>query len=367
MRSSLVPGMLVAMLWLPGPARADEAADLKKAVARGLDWLAAQQHDDGHWNAGERNMPGQGGAEPTSITALAALALLMEGSTPREGKYSAHLTRTVDYFLKNVRGDGLLKGDQQMELARCMFAHSYAMLFLSQVLDVEKEGKRRDELIKVLARAVDFSAKAQTRRGGWGYVPAADGSDFDEGCVTTAQIRALFAVRDAGIAVPREVIDKAVGYLVKATTPRGGVVYSLATGEARAGGERPPITAAALACLVAADRHDEPVVKKWVGYCQVAIPPAQAGRRFGFDEYTHYYYGEALHRLGERRVIAMAPDVKAPCTWATYRQHVLPMLVHEQAATGAWNKNTNFGPVFTTALFLSVLQFETSKLPMHKN
>src|SRR5256885_17040179 len=75
--------------------------------------------------------------------------------------------------------------------------------------------------------------------------PSADGGGFDEGSVTITQLQGLRAARNAGIVVPKSIIDKATKDLKDCTTPRGGVSYSLAHGAAAAGGERPPLTAAA--------------------------------------------------------------------------------------------------------------------------
>jgi len=60
----------------------------------------------------------------------------------------------------------------------------------------------------LLTRAVQFTCKAQTSRGGWGYVSVLDGNDWDEGSVSVTQVQALRAARNAGIAIPREAIDK---------------------------------------------------------------------------------------------------------------------------------------------------------------
>ena len=100
------------------------------------------------------------------------------------------------------------------------------MLFLSQVLGEEEDLARRSELIKVLEQAVEFSGRAQTKDGGWGYVSAKDGNDFDEGSTTITQVQGLRGCRNAGIPVPRETIDRAIAYIHKCTMPDGGVQYS---------------------------------------------------------------------------------------------------------------------------------------------
>ena len=86
-------------------------------------------------------------------------------------------------------------------------------MFLSQVLGEEEDEARRKELIEILTRAVKFTAQAQTSGGGWGYVSARDGSDFDEGSTTITQVQGLRGCRNAGIPVPKEIIDKAIKYI----------------------------------------------------------------------------------------------------------------------------------------------------------
>ena len=93
---------------------------------------------------------------------------------------------------------------------RYTYGHGFAMLFLSQVLGEEEDAERREQLVDVLTRAVEFTGRAQTTAGGWGYVSAKDGSNFDEGSTTITQVQGLRGCRNAGIPVPKEIIDKAV-------------------------------------------------------------------------------------------------------------------------------------------------------------
>src|SRR4051794_31549384 len=50
----------------------------RATIARGLAYLAKQQHADGHWE-GE----GEGGQRPVAMTGLVGLALLMEKEGPQ--------------------------------------------------------------------------------------------------------------------------------------------------------------------------------------------------------------------------------------------------------------------------------------------
>src|SRR5262249_31916417 len=160
--------------------------------------LAGAQRSDGHWE-------GDGGQYPTSMTALAGMALLMEGSTLREGKYADNIRKAVDWMVARGQPDGLLgKPGRQ---SRPLFGHGYAMLFLARGYKREGEGARRDRLDKILTKAVEFTGKAQSNRGGWGYVPAAEGGNLDEGASTIVQLQGLRAARNAGIVVPKRLID----------------------------------------------------------------------------------------------------------------------------------------------------------------
>src|SRR5438552_2414135 len=77
----------------PRPARAEDVpAKYKQVVSRGLDYLARAQARDGHWEA-------NGGQYPIAMTGLAGMALLMEGSTVRDGKYADRIRRAVDWFM----------------------------------------------------------------------------------------------------------------------------------------------------------------------------------------------------------------------------------------------------------------------------
>src|SRR5262249_3443948 len=157
--------------------------------------------------------------------------------------------------------------------------------------------------------AVTFCGLAQTDRGGWGYVSAKDGGGFDEGSVTITQLQGLRAAKNAGIVVPKSIIDKSVKYLSDCTTERGGVIYSLAHGGVAVnGGERAPLTAAAIACAFSAGQYDSPLAKRWLKFCREHI--GINGQRQGHDEYLQYYYAQAMYILGEDRWAKAFPDEK---------------------------------------------------------
>ncbi|MFM8804944.1 MAG: prenyltransferase/squalene oxidase repeat-containing protein, partial [Planctomycetia bacterium] len=142
-------------------APTDEKVD--RVVSKGLDWLVARQSRRGSWVANENRYP-------TAMTALAGTALLMEGSTTTQGRYAEPIRQAVDYLVSRSRPNGLI-GDPKND-DRYTYGHGFSMLFLSQVLGEEEDERRREELVRVLDKAVEFSGRAQTTDGGWGYVSA---------------------------------------------------------------------------------------------------------------------------------------------------------------------------------------------------
>jgi hypothetical protein len=326
--------VLAAVAVCAAPLRAapsEEKVDL--VVAKGLDWLTRKQSRRGSWAANE-------GRYPTAMTALAGTALIMEGSTTTQGRYAEAVRQAVDYLVSRSRPNGLIgdpKGDD-----RYTYGHGFSMLFLSQVLGEE-------ELVRVLDKAVEFSGRAQTSDGGWGYVSAKDGNNFDEGSTTITQVQGLRGCRNAGIAVPREIIDKAIGYIHKCTMADGGVQYS-----SKGGGGRPAISAAAIACLFNAGEYDDTHVPRMLDYAEKHLGNI-ANNGFGHWHYAHFYYAQVMYREGGEK-------------WATYRRQIEERLVSEAQndRDGVSWPQGYIGPVYTTATNLTILQLDRGTLPIYQ-
>jgi hypothetical protein len=359
MKLLLSCGVVAAGLLLVGVRglRADEIEpQYQSAISKGLEWIAKTQHRDGHWEA-------NGGTYPSAMTGLAGMALLMEGSTLREGKYSTNIRRAVDWFMERSQRNGLLGNpNNQSEAGRYMYGHGFGLLFLASVYGEEEDSDRRRRLEDVLTRAVQFTARAQSSKGGWYYLSRQDGGDADEGSVTVTQVQALRAARNAGIVVPKETIDKARDYLHKCTTASGGVQYSI-----HGGGDSLALTSAAIACGFSSGEYESPAVKKWIQYCQRITGGGGGGRRFGHDEYTYYYYAQSVYFLGENRYAKLFPDAKEAdrVTWSKYRKQMFDQIIKSQTSDGSWNSGY-IGPIFATSVYLTILQLDKGTLPIYQ-
>jgi len=362
MRTSTIAGALAGILaLLAAPAvRAEEIpAEYRPAVEKGLDYLVKHQHKDGHWEE-------FGGMYPVAMTGISGMALLAEGSTIREGRFRDNIRRACDYLMSKAQPNGMIGSPNTPgESGRYTYGHGFATLFLASVYGEEEEGERRKRLEEILTKAAKFTHEAQTDLGGWGYVSAKEGGGFDEGSTTVTQVQALRAVRNAGIPVPPKAIPMAQDYLKKATSQQGGVIYSLRQGGGGGGGS-PALTSAAIACGFSTGDYNSELIKKWFKFCQQHLRTLGDGR-MGHDEYTHYYFGQAMYFLGEKRWKEMFPNdpPEQIMTWSKYRKATFDNLKRTQQADGSWG-GSQAGATFATAIHLTIMQLDNAVLPIYQ-
>ena len=316
----------------PNPANKDQ---WNAAIKKGLDWVAKQQSRSGGW-------PDK--SYPVAITALAGTALISSGSTTTQGPYAKQIRLAVDYLLSKARTNGLL-GDPKRD-HRYTYGHGFSMLFLSQVLGEEEDVDRRSELIEALKKAVTFSVSAQTKAGGWGYV-SSKSSSFDEGSTTITQVQGLRGCRNAGLAVPKEAIEKAKKYIYDCQNGDGGISYSFQS----RGSSRPAITAAALAALYNAGDYESDKIPPMWEYCKARLHNLD-GRGSGHWHYTYLYYSQVVYRQGVSQ-------------WEPFRNKLYKRLTGEQLASGGW-KRGSVSELYTSAMNLIILQLDNGYLPIYQ-
>jgi squalene cyclase len=304
---------------------------VQKAVDRGLAFLVSKQSRVGGW-ADESHQ--------TAITSLAGTALICSGSTTTQGPHAKAIRYCVDFLLSKCRRNGLIGSPGE---DRYTYGHGFAMLFLSQVLGEEEDIDRREELVEVLERAVKFSVNAQTKAGGWGYV---SGDDFDEGSTTITQVQGLRGCRNAGIVVPKLVIERAKKYIYKCQNPDGGIKYS---SDSKGGDSRAAITAAALAALYNAGDYSSKYVPPMWEYCKKRMHDVGSKDMESWWHYSYLYYSQVVYRQG--------PEV-----WDPFRDQMVKRLLRKQQDDGSWNSEIGF--VYGTSISLIILQLDFGYLPI---
>ena len=369
--SYLLAGAVLALsVWYvqgPIPAQADEVPEkYRDTVSKGLDYLAKCQAQDGHWE-------GQNGEHPVALTALAGMAMLMEGSTgTNKGKYSANITRAAKWLMNKSqpKREGLIFSGHPSETDCYMYGHGLATMFLAWA---HGQGwtPRNAFTEEALNRAVKYTASAQSSQGGWYRTSKVEGHDLDEVLSTVIQIQALQTAGNLGIGVVRSTVNDGQQYLQAALAKR-----ELA-GKPGPKHIRIVETAAALACRISPDAIaavEDNQSNNWLKYCQAELAVGK-DVRFGRDELAHYYYAqvlfnETLRGSGPRRMgdIRVEPkkEVVPPSPWHYYRAAMFDELQSRQNKDGSWPPGDGIcaGPVYATALWCTVLQLDKKTHPL---
>lgn len=316
----------------------------QKAIEAGMAFLANNQTPDGSF----RNTR-DGATYPVTMTSLAGMALIAGGNTTSRGPYADNVKKAVRYLLAQADPNtGIIAAGT--ENGRTMYPHGFAMLFLASVYGMESDERIRDRMKSVIEKGIKLIGSAQSNLGGWYYTP----NSGDEGSVTVTQLQALRAAHNAGFVVPEDVIDKAIQYLEMCRTPEGGIRYSFNSGNST----RLPISAAALPCIYSTGDYESEMAEACMeyvfkSYCLNGNDKSW-NKNGGHDFYGHYYAAQAFYQAGDEY-------------WDTYfpvaRDQLLQM--QGQGGQGAWNGD-GVGPVYGTAMALTILQLPYKYLPIYQ-
>ena len=263
-----------------------------------------------------------------------------------------------------------------------MYGHGFGTMFLASAYGEEEDKDQREKLEKSIKKAVEFICKAQTNRkhrkpegkeveiGGWGYVERHRRQQLRRGLGDDHAVTG-----PAGRPQRRHPRAQGESSTRPPTTsrpaPRRGAASSTATPTGAAalsnGQERPPLTAAAVACSFSAGQYKGELAKKWIKYCKETIPIAKG--RVAHDEYQSYYFAQVMYVLGEDRYGDLFPkeDKSTWITWSKYKEAMFPYILDQQSQTeGNWTGSGGYGigPVFVTAVNLSILQLDRGTLPI---
>ncbi|MBX2851761.1 MAG: terpene cyclase/mutase family protein [Phycisphaeraceae bacterium] len=316
----------------------------QEAIELGMAFLARNQTPDGSF----RNSR-DGATYPVTMTSLAGMAFIAGGNTTSRGPYADNVKKAVRYILAQADPNtGIIAAGT--ENGRTMYPHGFAMLFLSSVYGMESNEAVRDRMKTVIEKGIKLIGSAQSNLGGWYYTP----NSGDEGSVTVTQLQALRAAHNAGFVVPEDVIEKAIQYLEMCRTPEGGIRYSFNSGNST----RLPISAAALPCIYSTGDYESEMAEACLeyvfkSYCLNGNDKSW-NKNGGHDFYGHYYASQAFYQAGDEY-------------WDTYfpvaRDQLLQM--QGQGGEGAWNGD-GVGPVYGTAMALTILQLPYKYLPIYQ-
>lgn len=191
--------------------------DVEHIYQRGLSWLVANQRDDGTWD----------GSSEHGITGLCVMAFLASGDDPNFGRYAGPIRRALkSMILGQDKNTGYMGSS--------MYHHGFAMLSLAEAYGAVDDtllwdGSEPEDSRRSLGEALDLAVRCavtsqkNNRWGGWRYSPESTDADTS---VSGAVLVGLLAARNAGIEVPDEAMERALGYFKQSTGPNGMVAYS---------------------------------------------------------------------------------------------------------------------------------------------
>ncbi|MEM6460142.1 MAG: prenyltransferase/squalene oxidase repeat-containing protein [Planctomycetota bacterium] len=301
--------------------------ETRAAIDRGLARLATLQAEDGSYGA-ERY------GRHVGITAIAALAFMADGHLPGRGVYGENVRRATDFVLDHATESGLIAADTSHGP---MYGHGYATLLLGEIYGMTGDPRVREALL----RSIRLIVNTQNHEGGWRYQPQPIDADIS---VTITQVMALRSARDAGLAVPKETIDRAITYVRQCQNPAdGGFRYMLS-----AGGSAYPRSAAGVASLQYAGVYEDDAVTDGLEYL------VRASRGLGAQGGGHYYYGQYY--------AAQAMFLAGGAYWAEWFPRARQELLTRQGGAGGWS--SNHGEAYGTGMSLLVLQIPNRLLPI---
>ena len=147
------------------------------------------------------------------------------GHQPGRGRYGYVVSRAADYVVSrgglNPGYPGYLNNSDNTPTSS-MYQHGFGALFLAEVYGMLPDADKQKRLRNMLEKAIGLTRNAQNIEGGWRYTPTPNQADVS---VTVAQLMALRAAKNAGVTVPKSVIDKCVAYIKACQLSDGGFCY----------------------------------------------------------------------------------------------------------------------------------------------
>lgn len=361
---------LLMVLAFVGAAAAEETGapggippkdKVDEAIEKAIGYLLSQQKEDG--SIYDR-------ANQTTMTSLSIMAFFAVGHMPDSKTKEGEAARKA---LEFVLRDDRLEDVNDRDLQKCgyfgrrdgsrMYGHGIITLMLAQALGMGVDEEQDRRIRTRLEKAVELILWSQGMKqpnnhqnyGGWRYEPGSSDSDLS---VTIWQLLALRAAKNAGLDVPKEAIDKAVGYVKrcyqsgrdkdgKPTNMKSGCAYQPGGGPSYASG------AAGLLSLQVCGEYEAPEV---VGSADW-LRDRKLDYGDGYFFYGTYYYAQGMYQRGSEH----ADHAK---------QKVEEVLLKEQQGDGSWQarggSENSAGKVYTTSMAVLSLSVQYHYLPIYQ-
>lgn len=288
---------------------------------KGMQYLARTQGADGGWNDAFGSEAG--------VVGLCVAAFLAHGEDPVNGPYAKNIDSAIELILSQ-------QNEKNGYIGSSMYNHAFAVKALAESYGVVGNPK----IGPALKKAVDLilSAQKRNRFGAWRYNPESRDADST---VTGCQLVALFAARNAGLAVPDEAMQKGLVYLRNNRGKDGSYGYTSASGG------KPTLTAIGLLCQSLAKQRDSKGYQASLEYLKKNMDY----RDKSYPYYFEYYMSQALFQADE-------------AAWNEWNLRNIRYLGTIQSAEGSFPGPQ--GPSFNTAGALLSLALNYRYLPIYE-
>ncbi len=338
----------------------------RKALNHALQWIVQQQRRDGSWSLSGPYPDGANQARwstDAGATSLALLALLGDGQTHQDGKYSSQVGKGIDWLMSIQRPtgeiyDGTAEGEEPS-----IYSHAIATIVLCEALALTGDKRLRQPA----QRAVDYLISIQNPLlGGWRYRPLTETGEGDLS-VTGWALMALHTARMADLELDPNLFIITSNFLDRCQEMPGDASrYKYLPSYPPDPNQRVSMTSSGL------------LARQWLGWPK-DHPALIQGTRFLLDEmnrpvwedgkrnvYAWYYQAQVLHNMGGE-------------DWKSWFAHTQQVVVEHQEKkgrqAGSWHPtrpagnlhewSTVAGRLYVTVLCVLILETPLRHAPLY--
>ena len=325
------------------------------AVARGLQWLADHQDEDGKWDAdgfdkhdppGDRATGFASADHDIAVTGLALLAFLGDGHSMTKGSHKTVVKNGLRWLVAQRDPEsGFFGGPLGQHF---MYDHAIATLAMCEAYYID-----RSVVVKRHAQnAINFITEARNHSRGWFFEDQT--ADSNDTSVIGWMISALKLADVAGLKVGEDAYTAAIELLDELTDPVTGRVGYAERGES--------LTAATLFCRFLLGQNpedDASYMNEHADLLRGTLPDRSRGGLRG--DMDHWYHGAlAMFQMGNEKDGARANY------WHEWRAATEPVVHASQrmdgASRGSWDpigpRADSGGRVHSTATMVLCLEVD---------
>ena len=321
-----------------------------EAVKRGVEFLLTKQKTSGEISDDRYG---------TAMSALSIMAICATGHTPAEkSREGAAVKKALEFVLRDDRVEKGYFGERDQSK---MYGHGIISVMLAESLGMGVDKDQDFRIRERLNKALEVMYWSQERKspsskdqyGGWRYQPKDLDSDLS---ITIWQLMALRAAKNAGINVPKTVVEKAVAYVkrcYKSETGENGKPKNLKSAFGYQPGWEPHYASASagLRSLQVCGEYDADETKAAAVWLHEHRP--KYDERYFY--YGTYYFSQAMYQQGGDA----ATDA---------RNFVENILLEKQKPDGSWQSDDgqerDAGFSYSTSMALLALSVKYHFLPL---